>query len=40
MLIKLSTWSYLEIGMRDEVTIGGLIIGPLKEWKFLTPAGN
>ena len=30
MLIKLSSWSYLEIRMQDEATVKGLIIVPLK----------
>jgi len=33
MLIKLSTWSCLEIRMQDEVTELRLIIVPLKGWK-------
>ena len=32
-LIKLSTWSCLEIGMQDEVTVSRFIIVPLKGWK-------
>ena len=32
MLIKLSTWSCLEIRMQDEVTILGLTIDPLQGW--------
>jgi hypothetical protein len=33
MLIRLITWSYLQIRMLDEVTILRLIIVPLKGWK-------
>jgi len=33
MLINLSTWSCLEIRMQDEVTVGSLIIFPLKVWE-------
>ena len=33
MLIKLSTWSFLEIRMQDEVTVERLIIVPLQGWK-------
>ena len=32
MLIKLSTWSCLEIRMEDEVTIQRLTITPLNAW--------
>jgi hypothetical protein len=35
MLLKLSTWSCLEIRMQDEVTAYILIIVPLKGWKSL-----
>jgi len=30
MLIKLSTWSRLEIRIKDEVTIGKLVVARLK----------
>jgi hypothetical protein len=32
MLMKLSTWSCLEIKMQDEITIERLITVPLKVW--------
>ena len=32
MLIKLHTWSYLEIRIQDELTIKKMIV-PLKGWK-------
>ena len=35
VLIKLSTWSCLEIRMQDEITVWGLIIIPSRGWKSL-----
>jgi len=35
VLIKLSTWSCLEIRMQDEFRVRGLIIVPLRGWKGL-----
>ena len=31
--IKLSTWSCLEIRMKDKITVERMIIVPLKGWK-------
>jgi len=33
MLIKLSTWSCLEIRMQDEITVYRVLIDTLKRWK-------